>query len=528
MGFPSKDIARKISPYAFMLLIISVSAYLWISDVKLRQNYLNSQTEKISQEVETVMEDQIQLRFDLLEDLALKWPMINNESQLWNYERFTRYVTPLYNITGGFLAINFINVSRIISWIYPYEDNIGALNKSINYTADDVFNYALDSAFKTGIYNYTGIIPFLQGGFGFASYFPIYFNNTLIGVINGVFSFDKLLTKLIQGSSRIIWLEDYSLKVYDEIQSIFVSGFDFELTDHFVKSMPFILARIPLTLYLQPNLELRSQVSYFENISTFILGILLGVIIGIFILLLERNFKKINQDMIEKSQMEQIIFRKQKFESLGTLAGGIAHDFNNILSGIQGNMELTIFDLDELTEKIKINPEFLQNIGDLVKDSKENLHEIQELIQHSIEINRQITDFSSGSHSNIGLFNVRDILNFSINSFSNMIDKRIKIDKNYFGLNPYIICDSSQFKQVILNILINARDAMVGRDGKIEISIATQKREHSLKLPQKIQTFVKNNKCELDHTLNLIISIKDSGEGIPPENLEKIFDPFFT
>ncbi|MHA1584034.1 MAG: ATP-binding protein, partial [Promethearchaeota archaeon] len=311
-------------------------------------------------------------------------------------------------------------------------------------------------------------------------------------------------------------------------QSIFVSGFDFELTDHFVKSMPFILARIPLTLYLQPNLELRSQVSYFENISTFILGILLGVIIGIFILLLERNFKKINQDMIEKSQMEQIIFRKQKFESLGTLAGGIAHDFNNILSGIQGNMELTIFDLDELTEKIKINPEFLQNIGDLVKDSKENLHEIQELIQHSIEINRQITDFSSGSHSNIGLFNVRDILNFSINSFSNMIDKRIKIDKNYFGLNPYIICDSSQFKQVILNILINARDAMVGRDGKIEISIATQKREHSLKLPQKIQTFVKNNKCELDHTLNLIISIKDSGEGIPPENLEKIFDPFFT
>lgn len=205
----------------------------------------------------------------------------------------------------------------------------------------------------------------------------------------------------------------------------------------------------------------------------------------------------IARDITEIKKLEQQMLTSQKMESLGTLAGGIAHDFNNILMGILNYIEFMKKDYGD-------RDTFFTNVQHLKNLVEKAAHLVQQLLGFSrkqiilpqnLDINELIQNFSS--------------------SLLKYIGGNIRIQLYLCENRPLIYADRSQVEQMLLNIAINSRDAMPGGG---DLTIRTE---------------IVDIKDEVEDSNSysgrfVVVSIKDTGTGIPQEILNKVFEPFFT
>ena len=220
------------------------------------------------------------------------------------------------------------------------------------------------------------------------------------------------------------------------------------------------------------------------------------------------GFSGLARDITEKKnaekkqkQLENQILQAQKLEAIGHLAGGIAHDFNNILTAISGNAKLLMIDKENLSEKRQNN---LTNIMSATERAGT-------LINQVLTFSRQKEDV---------LFPVRFdlILKEAIRFIRSTTSTSIDIKTNINTANQHIFADSTQIHQVIMNLCTNAKYAMENQNnGTIDINLSAV----------ELNTFTGLAGNILSGTF-FELSIKDTGEGMPPEILEKIFNPFFT
>jgi len=217
-------------------------------------------------------------------------------------------------------------------------------------------------------------------------------------------------------------------------------------------------------------------------------------------------------DITERKIAEEKLIHAQKMEALGTLSGGLAHDFNNTLVGITAPLSLLEFNFKEteFPNKIKFN-EYLS----IMKKSADRAAGI---INQLLSIARK-QDFNS---SKIDLNELlKDLIKFS----ESTIDKSIEIEFKPY-IEPAIIeGDNNQIEQVILNLIVNASHSMTFMreenekwGGLLEIRIDKFTPD---------DFFIKTN-SNMKKTDYWHIDIKDSGVGISKENMQKIFNPFFT
>ena len=203
----------------------------------------------------------------------------------------------------------------------------------------------------------------------------------------------------------------------------------------------------------------------------------------------------INRDITDQKRMEEELRKAQKLESLGILAGGIAHDFNNLLSGFFGYLSLA-------------DSYFSHN---QIENGRRKLKESISLIEQIKSLSNQLMTFSKGGAPVRKVINlsplIKSICEFTVTGSN--VSCQYDIDPD---LNP-CNCDGNQINQAISNIIINAKQAMPS-GGQILISA-----KNILLKPEQFP----------DHQGNfLMISIKDSGSGIPKEIMNNIFDPFFS
>lgn len=198
------------------------------------------------------------------------------------------------------------------------------------------------------------------------------------------------------------------------------------------------------------------------------------------------------QDATEKYKKEEIV-KMQKFESLGILAGGIAHDFNNILTAILGNVSLAKIDSDP-------------------KDILERLSDTEKALNRAKYLTQQLLNFSRDGLPIKETTSVADLIKDSAKFMLSGSNVRCEFD---IPDDLWMIeADENQINQVITNIVINAVQAMP-KGGTINISAKN--------------VSLKNGEVPLLSQGNYIkISIQDHGIGISKENLQKIFDPYFT
>jgi PAS domain S-box-containing protein len=205
-------------------------------------------------------------------------------------------------------------------------------------------------------------------------------------------------------------------------------------------------------------------------------------------------------EIAERKQAESLLIQAQKMEAVGTLAGGVAHDFNNMLGGIM-------------------------NFAEIIKNKSMERHLVEEyaddvlkLCKRGRDVVRQLLTFVSKGPSELEPFVINVIINESLkvlsSSFPSIIDIQAGITPNMYT----IMGDQTQIEQLLLNLGNNAAHAMGERGGVLEIKLdcITVNQEMIQKHPGlKSGSYVK-----------LIVS--DTGIGIAPEDVDKIFNPFFT
>ncbi len=205
------------------------------------------------------------------------------------------------------------------------------------------------------------------------------------------------------------------------------------------------------------------------------------------------------RDTTEHKRIEERIRELQKMEALGRLAGGIAHDFNNLLTIILGNSEL-------LLEKIKPeDPDY------------EKLRAIFETAEKASSLTSQLLTFSRGKVPVESNFNPNTLIQKISKFIKRVIGEDVHLKLNLSPEVEFVKSDPIQLEQVILNLAINARDAMP--EGGT-LTILTEPAE------------LKPEDCRVNPEAvpgkYAVISVCDSGAGIPPEILDRIFEPFFS
>ncbi len=206
------------------------------------------------------------------------------------------------------------------------------------------------------------------------------------------------------------------------------------------------------------------------------------------------------KDITKIFQLLEELRQSQKMESIGQLSGGIAHDFNNMLAGILGATEILL--LEE----------------NLPKHYKENLEVILKSSQKASQLTRKLLDFSRKGGVYKEVLNVENEIVDALKLLKRSIDKKIKIITEFNAQYKYIKIDSSQLQNVIINLIVNAKDA-VNKDPVIKIFTSNFNAS---------KEFCKESLFRIKEGDYICISVKDNGKGMSNEIKERIFEPFFT
>jgi two-component system cell cycle sensor histidine kinase/response regulator CckA len=208
------------------------------------------------------------------------------------------------------------------------------------------------------------------------------------------------------------------------------------------------------------------------------------------------NFMK---DVTRQKTIEDQLQQAQKMEAIGTLAGGIAHDFNNLLQAIQGYTQLLLLNKQKNSS------------------SERELEEILGAARRGGELTRQLLTFSRKVESNMRPLDINTEISKIEKLLSRTIPKMIEIQLNLSEDLYTVNADPGQIEQVIMNLALNARDAMK-EGGKVVVET-----ENVILNREYCETHLIEKPGEY-----VLISISDTGHGMNKETLEHIFEPFFT
>lgn len=203
------------------------------------------------------------------------------------------------------------------------------------------------------------------------------------------------------------------------------------------------------------------------------------------------------RDITRDKELEQRFQEAQRMESIGTLAGGIAHDFNNLLMGIQGNVSLMYLESE--------------NYPSL----EEKLKSIEECVESGSRLTKQLLGFARGGKYVVKPVDMNKILRSSVDMFGRT-RKSITINGQYEERLWTVVADGNQIEQVLVNLYLNAWQAMQG-SGELRLRSRNVELSSSFVKPFEVQPgrYVK-------------ISVSDTGIGMDATTQQRIFEPFFT
>ena len=207
----------------------------------------------------------------------------------------------------------------------------------------------------------------------------------------------------------------------------------------------------------------------------------------------------IGRDVTERLSLEQQLRQAQKMEAVGRLAGGVAHDFNNILTAITGYADLLLEDLGTTDRR------------------RDDIAEIRKATERTAVLTRQLLAFSRQQVMQVRVLDLNDVVADTQNMLGRLLGEDIALVTRLDPALGAVKADPGQLEQVIMNLAVNARDAMPG-GGKLTIETAnaelddTYVREH---FPARPGSYV-------------MLAVSDTGTGMSDEVQSHLFEPFFT
>ena len=208
----------------------------------------------------------------------------------------------------------------------------------------------------------------------------------------------------------------------------------------------------------------------------------------------------IYEDITEHEKLEAQLRQAQKMEAIGRLAGGVAHDFNNLLTAIIGNADLTLMSLD--------------------KDSplQENIEEIKKAGHRAASLTRQLLAFSRKQVLQPKVLSLNEVITGLNKMLGRLIGEDVELETFMEPDLGRIKADPGQIEQVLLNLAVNARDAMP-QGGKLTIETANVDLD---------EEYFRRHAEQMQPGPYVMLSVSDTGIGMNGEVLSHIFEPFFT
>ena len=215
------------------------------------------------------------------------------------------------------------------------------------------------------------------------------------------------------------------------------------------------------------------------------------------------SFGAIGHDLRESQRSEAALRQTQRLESLGVLAGGIAHDYNNLLTAVMGHLDLA----REMVEP--------------GHPATPHLEAVTVLAERSGALTRQLLDYAGKGASERERLDLRRLVSDMTELLHSTLSKKAEIALDLAEGLPPVQGDPVQLEQVLMNLLMNASEALEDRQGSIRVAL----REVQLgeeEIARRFQGF------DLAPGAFVSLSVADTGAGMEPGVLERIFDPFFT
>lgn len=210
------------------------------------------------------------------------------------------------------------------------------------------------------------------------------------------------------------------------------------------------------------------------------------------------------RDVTERRQTMRAMHRTQKMESLGILAGGIAHDFNNLLVAMLGQASLAQRCLSPHDQAYK------------------HVNKVVQAAEQAASLTQQLLAYSGGGHFTIQSVHLNTLIQENIDLLKVALPKQAVLEFDLADGLPLIEADTGQLKQVMMNLIINAAEAIGGRAGRICVHTSVRH------VTEKDHIFWLYTDQPLPTGDYVSLQVEDDGDGMEQENIAKIFDPFFT
>ena len=215
-----------------------------------------------------------------------------------------------------------------------------------------------------------------------------------------------------------------------------------------------------------------------------------------------RGFAKIMRDITERKANDEAMRESQKLKSIGLLAGGVAHDFNNLLTGIIGGVSLV-----------------LDNLGPAHPD-RSILETALTAGRRAADLTRQLLAYSGKGQFILKPVDISTAVSGILELIRASIPEKIRVDLHLRPGLPTIEADPSQIQQIVMNLVLNASEAISGEG---EIVISTNHRRFTA------ENFTSAENIQLLAPGEyIVLEVRDTGEGMTEETQAKIFDPFYT
>jgi PAS domain S-box-containing protein len=208
-------------------------------------------------------------------------------------------------------------------------------------------------------------------------------------------------------------------------------------------------------------------------------------------------------DISERKRTEEALRQAQKLESLGLLAGGIAHDFNNLLVAMMGQTSLALS---------KLSPE---------NPARPHIEKANRTTERAADLTRQLLAYSGRGQFDVRPLNLNTLIQENLHLFQVAIPKHIHLQTRTADSLPAVEADLGQMQQVIMNLILNAAEAIDEQPGTI--TIVTDRQTVTAD-----DTYWQNTGTPLEPGHYVTLEVHDTGNGMDADTMTQIFDPFYT
>ncbi len=216
-----------------------------------------------------------------------------------------------------------------------------------------------------------------------------------------------------------------------------------------------------------------------------------------------RNISERKKDENERIEMERRFQHAQKLESLGVMAGGIAHDFNNLLMAILGNLDLSLIDMSPDSR------------------SKHFINQARSAARRAADLTNQMLAYSGKGKFDLKTFDLSELVEEMARLLKASISKTVTLNLQMGRNMPYMTADPAQIQQIIMNLIVNASEAIGDVPGVVSIMTGVKECDDACFEQSRL-------KEKPSPGLYVFIEVRDTGCGMDEQTQERLFDPFFS